>query len=112
MNSGQKLAKADISTGGDHDKTLSADIHESPLTRKIEETTARIPSISYLTLAAASMGLSAATTLIFTRRMLGTFFGLWTPTFLLVGIYNKLVKIESGLNRSLAASGASEGDQM
>lgn len=76
-------------------------VHEGKLTREIEAQTAKIPSISFLTLAAASMGLSAFTTLVLKNRPMGNFFGLWVPSLLVVGIYNKLVKIEAHLDRQL-----------
>jgi len=76
-------------------------IHEGPLTRTVESQTAKIPSIGFLSLAVASMGLSAFTTLVLKNRPLGNFFGLWVPSILVIGLYNKLVKIESHLDRQL-----------
>ncbi len=76
-------------------------VHEGKLTRAIETQTAKIPSVSYLSLAIASMGLSAFTSLVVKNRQLGNFFGLWVPSLLVIGIYNKLVKIESRFDRQL-----------
>jgi hypothetical protein len=76
-------------------------VHEGRLTRTVETQTGKIPSISYLSLAIASMGLSAFTSLVLKNRQLGNFFGLWVPSLLVVGVYNKLVKIESHLERQL-----------
>lgn len=68
---------------------------EGRLTKAIEKQTAKIPSVGFLTLAVGSIALSAALEFFGTkRREPGTFVGLWAPTFLLFGIYNKLVKLE------------------
>lgn len=83
----------------DHDRVDN--VHEGKLTRAIETQTAKIPSISFMSLAIASMGLSAFTTLVVKNRQLGNFFGLWVPSLLVIGIYNKLVKIESRIDRQL-----------
>jgi hypothetical protein len=66
---------------------------EGKLTRQIEEQTAKIPSVGYLSLAVVSMLLSAG--FAFTRRReTANFIGLWVPSILLLGVYNKLVKLE------------------
>lgn len=83
------------------DVNTREEIKEGGLTRRVEEQTAKIPSINWLGLAVGSMALSAATTLIFQRRVLGTFFGLWAPTLMIIGLYNKMVKMESKMDRSL-----------
>lgn len=67
---------------------------EGKLTRTVEEVTAQVPSMGYLALALGSMALSAALATLSRRKDLANFFGLWVPTFLLFGIYNKLVKLE------------------
>lgn len=74
-------------------------LSEGVTTRLIETQTARVPSVDWLALAVGSMALSAITTLIFERRSLGNFFGLWAPSLLLIGVYNKLVKVEAHLSK-------------
>jgi hypothetical protein len=65
--------------------------NEDALTTRVEELTKHIPSIGFLELALGSIALSA--TLQFTgRKEWANFVGQWAPTFLLLGIYNKLVK--------------------
>jgi hypothetical protein len=76
-------------------------VHEGRMTRAVETQTAKIPSISFLTLAIGSLGLSAFTSLVLKNRPLGNFFGLWVPSLLVIGMYNKLVKIESHIDRQL-----------
>lgn len=66
---------------------------EGPVARTIEEQTAKVPSDVFLWAALGSMATSA------TLKILGMnhtalFVGQWAPSFLLLGIYNKLVKLE------------------
>lgn len=67
---------------------------EGELTKRIEDYTAKVPSVGYLALAIGSMALSAGLAAFTRRRGLANFVGLWVPSFLLIGIYNKLVKLE------------------
>ena len=72
---------------------------EGTITKAIEKQTARIPSGGFLTFAIASMAVSLGLELFSKKRDPGGFVGLWVPTLLLFGIYNKLVKLE-GSDRS------------
>ncbi len=67
---------------------------EGEFTKRIESQTARIPSVGFLSLAVGSMVASAALATLAERKELANFVGLWAPSFLLMGIYNKLVKLE------------------
>lgn len=74
------------------------DHREGVLARTIEEQTAKLPSDTFLWAATASIATSL------TLKMLGRgkdalFVGQWAPTFLLLGVYNKLVK-QLGSNRT------------
>lgn len=64
---------------------------EGQLTRLIEQQTARIPSHWFLAAAittmVASLGFELAG-----RTRLSRFVGMWVPTLLISGVYNKLVK--------------------
>ena len=78
--------------------------HEGELTKRVEEQTAKIPSLGYLGLAVGSMVLSAGLVIFARKKEFANFVGLWAPSFMLMGIYNKLVKLEgsdqmSGANR-------------
>lgn len=64
---------------------------EGTLTRLIERQTAKVPSDIFLFLALGSMGASLAFELS-GRRALSRFVGMWAPTLLTMGVYNKLVK--------------------
>jgi hypothetical protein len=55
------------------------------------EKRSKLPSDTFLWLAVASMGVSAALQMS-GKRHAGLFVGQWAPSFLLFGIYNKLVK--------------------
>jgi len=84
------------------DKERNA-FREGPVARAIEEKTARLPSDFFLWLAGASIAGSAILKGIelfrphaFVRRDKGAmsnFVGMWAPTFLILGLYNKLVKV-------------------
>lgn len=82
----QELASKDPRPGA------RAEHREGPIARTIEQQTAKLPSDIFLW---AALG-SIATSLIF--QMTGderkaNFVGHWAPTFLTLGIYNKLVKL-------------------
>lgn len=66
---------------------------EGTLTKQIESYTSRVPSGVYLSLAVGSIGLSALLHLA-GRKNDSQFIGHWVPTILLLGLYNKLVKLE------------------
>ncbi|WP_437689523.1 hypothetical protein [Sorangium sp. So ce176] len=66
---------------------------EGKVTTKIEERTARVPSGAYLGLAIGSMVLSAGFMLA-GKKQIANFVGQWVPSLLVIGLYNKLVKIE------------------
>ncbi len=65
---------------------------EGPLARAIEEQTARLPSDTWLWAAGASIALSLYLQAR-DEKQKALFVGNWAPTFLLLGIYNKTVKL-------------------
>jgi hypothetical protein len=66
---------------------------EGPITKTIEHYTSMVPSGVYLSLAVGSIGLAAALHLA-GRKSDSQFVGHWVPTILLLGLYNKIVKLE------------------
>ncbi len=82
------------------DKILPNEIREGEITKQIENRTARIPSVFFLNLGLGSIVLSAFLAIFRGRRDDANFVGLWAPTFLLLGIYNKLVKLEGNDQKS------------
>ena len=68
-----------------------SDHREGILAKTIEEQTAKLPSDAFLWAAIASI--AASLTLKFMGRHKDALFvGQWAPTFLILGLYNKLVK--------------------
>ena len=74
-------------------KMMPGDTDEGFTTKMIESQTARIPSGTFLT---AGIGAIALSWLFLAggRRNIANFIGLWVPTILIMGVYNKLVKLE------------------
>jgi len=64
---------------------------EDRITSEIEQRAANIPSVTFLTLAGASV-IGSLTLYIMDRRDDAIFVGQWAPTLLLLGLYNKIVK--------------------
>lgn len=64
---------------------------EGKVAKKIEDQTAKLPSDIFLWAAIGSMAVSA-TIQCFGKKKTSLFVGQWAAPFLLLGIYNKLVK--------------------
>jgi hypothetical protein len=66
---------------------------EDRFTKTVEQYTARIPSSAYLGIAIGAMALSIACQAM-GRGKWGNFIAQWVPTWLIIGVYNKIVKLE------------------
>lgn len=66
---------------------------EDEFTKTIEEYTASIPSSAYLGIAVGAMGLSLLCQ-VAGKGKWGNFIAQWVPTWLIIGLYNKVVKVE------------------
>jgi hypothetical protein len=77
-------------------------IKEGAWTKQVENQTAKIPSMAFLSLAVGSIAISAGLKLVKRTSGSASFVGLWAPTFLLLGIYNKLVKLEGNYRHNRA----------
>lgn len=88
----------------DKDKDKPEEHKEGPVAKAIEEQTAKIPSDVFLWAAGAAIVGSLAFQVIGTdrgpfslfrrhRATPATFIGMWVPTILLLGLYNKIVKV-------------------
>lgn len=74
---------------------------EGPIAKAIEEQTAKLPSDIFLWAAGAAIAASLVFEVVGQRRdfwgrrraPLATFVGQWVPTLLLLGVYNKIVKV-------------------
>ena len=70
---------------------------EGVVARAIEQQTAKLPSDTFLWMAGGSI--AASLTLKFMGRHHDALFvGQWAPTFLILGLYNKLVKLAGSDN--------------
>ena len=67
--------------------------NEDKVTTAVERQTAKIPSIGFLGLAVGSMAASLGF-LLADKKHIANFIGQWAPTILIMGLYNKVVKIE------------------
>ncbi|HEY2153999.1 MAG TPA: hypothetical protein VGH33_00115 [Isosphaeraceae bacterium] len=65
---------------------------EGTITKAIEHYTSQVPSGTYLSLAVGSIGVSLALRLL-GQKHAAEFVGQWVPTILILGLYNKMVKI-------------------
>ena len=81
---------------------MNEDHHEGKVTKAIENQTSKIPSGFYLTLAVGSMMLSAAFAASSKRKDMANFVGLWAPSLLILGLYNKIVKTNGSESQTQA----------
>ena len=65
---------------------------EGTVARTIEQQTAKLPSDLFLWAALGSIGVSAALQLA-GKQKVSLFVGQWVAPFLLLGVYNKIVKV-------------------
>jgi hypothetical protein len=66
---------------------------EGPVARAIENETAKLPSDVFLWTALGSIAASLVLQIV-GRKSMSNFVGQWAPTLLILGLYNKLVKVE------------------
>lgn len=83
------------------------ELEEDQFTAAIEKSTAKIPSSAYLVLALGAMAISA-TLQAWNKKHESMFVGQWAAPFLLLGIYNKLVK-QHGSDGRISERGSREG---
>ena len=74
-------------------KIMNPEHKEGNVTKAIEEQTAKLPSDIFLWAALGSMAISLTLHLTNSKSR-SLFVGQWAPSFLMLGIYNKLVKLE------------------
>ncbi len=79
---------------------------EGAIARSIEQQTAKLPSDTFLWAAVGSIGLSFAMQAT-GKKDLANFIGHWAPTLLILGLYNKMVKLHGsdGTQESNAVRG-------
>ena len=69
-----------------------SDYSEGPVAKGIEKQTAKLPSDAFLWGAFGCIAGAAALHFAFNRKEDAIYVGLWVPTLLILGTYNKLVK--------------------
>jgi hypothetical protein len=75
---------------------------EGTVTKAIENQTSKIPSGVFLGLAFGAMAIAAGLAATSEKKGLANFVGLWAPSLLMLGVYNKIVKTQgSDMNQSL-----------
>lgn len=74
-------------------KVLTGEGEEGRFTKAIEHQTEKIPSGVFLTAGVSAIAASLAFKACGMSKT-ANFIGLWTPTILVLGLYNKLVKLE------------------
>ncbi|HXK58509.1 MAG TPA: hypothetical protein PLP42_01320 [Acidobacteriota bacterium] len=66
---------------------------EGPVARAIEEQTSKLPSDTFLWAAVGSI-VGSAMLRAFGKADAAVFVGQWAPTLLILGLYNKIVKVQ------------------
>ncbi len=84
-------------------QTKAVQQQEGPLAKAIEQQTARLPSDTFLWAAVGAIAGSAVLQLR-GKTGLANFVGHWAPTILLLGVYNKIVKV-AGSDRAQGENG-------
>ena len=69
-----------------------AEQREGAVATAIEQQTAKLPSDTFLWAAVGSIGVSLALQMM-GKKEASNFVGQWAPTLLILGLYNKLVKL-------------------
>jgi hypothetical protein len=90
------------------DMTEIDETAEDEFTKSIEEYTVAIPSSAYVGVALGAMALSLVCQAT-GRDKWGNFIAQWVPTWLIIGVYDKLVKLE-GYSRPSAQMMEQPGD--
>jgi hypothetical protein len=73
-------------------RVSQGEVQEDQITAAIEKVTVQVPSSIYLAAALASMAVSVSYK-IAKKNDMALFIGQWAAPFLILGIYNKLVKL-------------------
>lgn len=87
------------------DLAANTEHREGPVAKAIEKQTAKLPSDTFLWLAIGSIGVSAVLQAL-NKRERSLFVGQWVAPFLLLGIYNKIVKVAGSDQRDQGLSQA------
>lgn len=72
--------------------SMGVEQKEGPVAKAIERQTSKLPSDTFLWLGLGSIAASLTLYLV-DKKETANFVGQWAPTFLLLGLYNKVVKV-------------------
>jgi len=86
------MAQETFMDTGDQHGVTAGEYGEGPLAKMIEEQTAKLPSDLFLWAAGGSIVGSLLLQLVGDEKK-AMFVGQWAPTLLILGLYNKLVKV-------------------
>jgi hypothetical protein len=86
--------------------TARPEHREGPVAKTIEQQTARLPSDAFLWAALSAIGGSLILQLT-GKKEYGNFVGQWAPTLLILGLYNKMVKLHGSEGTERPHDGAS-----
>jgi hypothetical protein len=86
-------ARDAMRSGGEPMSMPRPEHREGSIARAIEQQTAKLPSDAFLWAAVGSIGLSLALELS-GKEKTANFVGHWAPTLLILGLYNKMVKLQ------------------
>lgn len=92
MNQARNVGQEALSRGNNPQSSPTPEHREGRIARTIEQQTAKLPSDAFLWAAFGAIGAS----LIFQisgKEHKANFVGQWAPTFLVLGLYNKMVKL-------------------
>lgn len=67
---------------------------DSEIQHKEREIAQNVPPSLFVTFALGSMVVSATLAVFARQKEIANFIGLWAPSFLLIGVYNKLTRLE------------------
>ena len=90
---------------------FNPDHKEGPVAKAIENQTAKLPSDVFLWGAIGAI-VGAAALQMMGRKQSSGFVGLWAPTILIFGLYNKLVKLAGSEGSTVTAAGTRKKAQL
>jgi hypothetical protein len=89
---GQAVINADRTGTGQTDRFNRQSHNEGMVAKAIEQQTAKLPSDVFLWAACGSITTSLCLQML-GKKEESVFVGQWAPTFLILGLYNKIVKV-------------------
>jgi len=92
-DTGKEIEEHALKNGGNMISNTNPQHREGTVAKAIEEQTAKLPSDIFLWASLGAIGVSLALQLM-GKKHTSQFLGQWVAPFLLLGLYNKIVKVE------------------